>query len=182
MCSETTQHDRRALWPSSQTMRFFWSEDIYAMPWRAGQSLIGTMIVKFSWEGNPARRTAEQRKWQTEVLEESQGGPHNTVKPQRAICCDKGGKVGLQHACTPTVSGLPGWSLWETVSLQEVRKVLKLHHHPWLNTRQTNAMVATTYSAAWSQAGGESDPPSPWASVGRHPLSSILTRKADRVI
>lgn len=141
-----------------------------------GQPLIGTVIMKVS----PRRKSCQensagngrQKRWRKAK------GPHKTAKPQTAMRCDKGGKVRLQHTYAPAVPGCWSGPVGRQVHYNELERswscILILG---WIN-----AMGATAYPAARRQAGGGSDPPSPWASVGMHSPSSILTREADRVI
>ena len=85
---------------------FLMSRYLYAMPWRLGavtdrdcdhKSFPRRKSCPENSEGNGRQKCWRKAK-----------GPQNTVKPQTAMRCDKGGKVGLQHTYTPAVPGC--WS------------------------------------------------------------------------
>lgn len=136
-----------------------------------GHSLIGTVIRKESWEGNPARRTVK------EMADRSAGGKprgHTTQwspSQQWGVTREEDGTPN-----TPTLLLLEQ-SHRETGSLQH-REVLKLCPHPWLSTGQINTKVTLLTRL---HRLGEAGIPLPM-SIRRHSLSSVLSREADRVI
>lgn len=123
---------------------------LYAMPWSLGaltdrdcdqERVLGRKSCQENSEGN-----GRQKCWR-----EAQG-PHNPVKPQSAVRCDKGGRWDSQHPYAPAAGAIPQGDRFTTTQRGPEAVSSSLAEH-----RANKHKGDTAYSTA--QAGGGRDPP-----------------------
>lgn len=123
---------------------------LYTMPWSLGaltdrdcdqERVLRRKSCQENSEGNGRQKCWREAK-----------GPHNPVKPQSAMRCDKGGRWDSQHPYAPAAGAIPQGDRFTTTQRGPEAVSSSLAEH-----RANKHKGDTAYSAA--QAGGGRDPP-----------------------